>query len=131
MTQATVEMIDAETVRATFRPSRGVSREIFVAPAQDAEAIAGTVTVDVPHGGQTLDATHGILGATTLTARPSDGIAEPLATVKSGRQTLEITYAAMPLPAGQAASGYDPELQGALEKMGYLHHDEEPADPEE
>ncbi|MDP2308142.1 MAG: sulfatase [Pseudomonadota bacterium] len=116
MSAATVEAIDDETIAASFTSMRGTHREVFVVPKGDAPAIAPTVTVRL--------AQRNVTG-TALKPLPFDGAGKALARLSSQGRSLEVTYAALPLPAGDAAVGADDEQNAVLEALGYV----EDADP--
>ncbi|MDP2315038.1 MAG: sulfatase [Pseudomonadota bacterium] len=113
--EARVDRIDDETLALTFTSARGSHREIFVVPAGDAVALAPTVTVRVVRAGA---------DPVALLALPFDGDGTPLARLSSQGRVLDVTYAALPLPAGNAAVGADDEQNAVLEALGYM----DPAD---
>ncbi len=115
--KADIERLDDETIRATFRSARGWHREVFVAPRQDAVALAPSVTVRVAKPG---------LEPVALDPLLFDGFGEPLAKVQAMGRSLEVTYAAIPLPTGGAVIGVDDEQRAALEALGYLDTEEDP-----
>jgi arylsulfatase A-like enzyme len=116
MSDATVEILDDETISAAFTSARGSHREVFVVPKGDATSIASTVTVRI--------AQRGVTG-TPLKPLPFDGAGEALARVSAQGRTLEVTYAAIPLPAGNAAVGADDEHKAALKALGYIEDEPE------
>lgn len=118
---ATVEQVDEELVRASFTSPRGNHREVFVIPRVAAQQVAPSVTVRVARDG---------LEPVSLGARAFDGFGDLLAKVSSAGRTLEVTYASLPFPAGQAVVGADDELNAALEALGYMARDDEDASPE-
>jgi len=109
--EAEVERIDDETVKATFTSARGYHREVFVAPRQDAVAIAPTVTVRVMRPG---------MEPVPLAPLFFDGEGGSLARVQASGRTVEVTYAALPLPVEGSVVGIDEEQRSALEMLGYL-----------
>lgn len=112
---ATIERLDDATIIATFEASRGFHREVFVVPNQDAVAIAPTVTVRIARPG---------LDPVALSPDLFDGEGRALAQIRSQGRTVEVTYTAIPLPAGNTVVGIDEEQRSALEMLGYL----DPAD---
>ncbi len=113
--EAAVSRDTDERATATFLSSRGSHREVFVIPRQDAVATAPTVEVRVAGVGPS---------GVRLAALPFDGAGAALGELRVGGHTLTVTYAVVPLPAGKAAPGADPELQGALEMLGYSAREE-------
>ncbi len=110
---ATVEMLDADTVKATFKSGRA-QREIFVVPVADAVQTAPLTSVLV-RGGEPV----------FLDALPLDGAGLPLARVTAGGRTLEVTYMSTPLPGGRELVAVDNEQTSALEALGYLQPEDE------
>lgn len=110
---AVVDRVDDETVRIVFSGQGYVQREVFVLPRAPLEEAAR---------GTTLQA--GTADPVTLAIRPLGADALPLAKVLSHSRTISVTWAVTPLPAGNALSGFDPEMAAALQALGYV---EEPA----
>ena len=110
-----LEPVDAETWRTRFFGYRGINREVFVVPkGDDIEAVANRVTLRIPREG---------VKAVPLPAFPYDGNAKVIARSGSVGRTVDVTWAIAPLPVGEGASGFDPELLAALQRMGYLDDD--------
>lgn len=108
---AEIARLDDETLTASFNSLRGFHREVFVIPNGDAVATAPTVTVRVVRPGAS---------PIPLDPLPADGAGDALARVSSQGRSLEVTYAAIPFPAGNAAIGVDDEQTAALRALGYL-----------
>ncbi len=109
--EATVEQKDATTVRMRFDGTKGQQREIYVLPKGDPlEATNGALLQMTVQGaaGQPLD------------PKPADGSGEPLAKLRVDGRDVELTWAVVPVPAEAGVAGMDPELQSALEAMGYM-----------
>lgn len=121
MSDATIEALDDETISAAFTSLRGSHREVFVIPKGDAVAIAETVTIRLAQRN---------VSAVPLTPRPFDGAGDVLAKVSGQGRTLEVSYTALPLPAGEAAVGADDEQDAVLRALGYVEDDppDEPVD---
>jgi arylsulfatase A-like enzyme len=109
--EASITRVDDDTIRASFTSLRGFHREVFAVPRGDAAAIAPTVTVRVARPGAE---------AVSLEGLPFDGEGRPLARLSGQGRTMEVTYAALPLPAGTAAVGADDEQAAALCALGYM-----------
>lgn len=107
---ATVERVDAETVRAAFTSSRGTHREVFVVPTGDAQTVAPTVTVRVAQEG---------LAPVTLEGKIFDGFGDVLGRVTGGSRSAEVTYAAIPAPVAGRVIATDDEQNAALCALGY------------
>lgn len=111
--KATVDRVDAETVRLSFTGTGYVQREIFVVPvAPPEEAAAGT----------TLQA--GKSEPVTLAVRPLGTESLPLAKVAAQGKNVTVTWAITPLPTGEALVGFDPEMEAALRALGYVEPEE-------
>ena len=85
-------------------------REVFIVPARPAEEIVGEVGVRVVGKMTYFD---------RLRSTPYDGRGADLSTTRSGSTAVEVTWAILPLPLGEAIVGSDGELTGALEALGY------------
>jgi hypothetical protein len=112
--EASFNMLNPTTVQIRF-DGKGQQREVYVLPKGDPVALAPTASLRL--------ATTGAVPI-QLKSVPLLGDGAVLGELRSGGHTIQLTYAVVPLPAGQGTSGVDPELQSALEAMGYMARDE-------
>ncbi len=110
ISKAVVLSADGDTVKLEFESRLREHREVFIVPARPAEEIVGEVGVRVVGKMTYFD---------RLRSTPYDGRGADLSTTRSGSTAVEVTWAILPLPLGEAIVGSDGELTGALEALGY------------
>lgn len=109
-TSIEIEREGDEQVTLRFSGSRGRQREAFVLPKAPLSEVLSTITARASSS----------VAPITLNAVPQVGNGEVLGTVQTGGATVTITYAVVPLPAGNVTVAMDPELLAALQAMGYM-----------
>ncbi|MFZ5478444.1 MAG: sulfatase [Myxococcota bacterium] len=105
---------------ASFDAGRGAHREVFVVPKGDDPVAALT--------GAVVHLARASSPRVPLELLPFDGRGEPLAQISQGGRHFEVNWASVPLPAGEAVSGFDPELAEQLKAMGYMEDREDDTD---
>ena len=113
--EATLESPDPCTVRIRFDGSKGQQREVYVQPMGDLLAATAQASVRVPRAG---------MEAVPLKALPMDGEGEMLAELRVSGVSVQVNYAAVPVPLGRAVSGMDEEMASDLEALGYVEREE-------
>ncbi len=119
ITKAVVISAQGDLVKLEFESRLRENREVFIVPARPAQEIVGEVGVRIVGKMTYFD---------RLRSSPYDGRGSDLSTTRSGSSAVEVTWAVLPLPLGEAIVGSDGELTGALEALGYSTG-EPPAQP--
>jgi arylsulfatase A-like enzyme len=109
-TLAEITSIEGEFVHLRFESRMRENREIFVVPNRPADEVVGEIGLKILGKGATFE---------RLRALPHDGSGAALSRARSGSTALDVTWAVVPLPAGDELVGSDAELAGALEALGY------------
>jgi arylsulfatase A-like enzyme len=116
---ATVEQVPGgQTVRATWpAPYRG-SRDVWFVPVEPLEKVTHGLKLHAVVGAATSDDTV----AGNKPAKLTDGQRPPpLLKVEVGTRAYDLGFGVTPLPGdGVRLSGHDPEMQSALEQIGYV-----------
>jgi len=107
--QATLDCVDDETIRANFTGSAASMREVFVVPRRPAEEVVGEVTVSAGRNDPTF-----------LLNRPTGGADGTLAKLSAQGRNVLVSWTVTPLPLGESTVGFDPEQAAALEALGYV-----------
>lgn len=100
-----------ESVIAAFSGMYGIQREIFVVPRRPIDEVTPEVTIRLDRPSS--------LPTPLIWQEPG---AEPveLARVTAGGRGYVVTWATVPLPAGEGIDATDPEMNAALRAIGYL-----------
>lgn len=112
ITTATLVQVDRETVRLKFESKLEFHREAFVVPERPIQEVVDEVSIRFVSARPPAEA-H-------LADRIYDGSAASLGRLRSDGRSLNVNYAIVPHPVGQATSGADAEMASALEALGYL-----------
>ena len=110
VTLAEIRGIDGEFVHLAFESRLKEHREVFIVPTRPADEVVYEVGVKL---------VGRLPGFERLKGAPHDGSGSALSRTRSGATALGVTWAVVPLPAGDAIIGADGELSGALEALGY------------
>ena len=110
ISKAVVISAQGELVKLEFESRLREHREVFIVPARHAPEIVGDVGVRIVGKMTYFD---------RLRATAYDGRGADLSTTRAGSTAVEVTWAVLPLPLGEAIVGSDGELTGALEALGY------------
>lgn len=116
--KATLKHIDDDTISVSFTSESYIQREVFVIPKGDPAQVTDEVTVHLARP---------MASVVPLHWQPPTDRPLTLAKVASGSRGYSITWAILPLPAGDETQGFDPEMAAALGALGYLTRGEEPA----
>lgn len=116
MSEATIERLDPTTVRIRFDGTLGQQREVYVLPQGNTEELSSTASIKI--------ALDGVVPV-PLAGFSNDGSGESLATLRVNGRNVQVTYAVVPRPEGKGTEGMDPELQTALQQLGYISREGE------
>ncbi len=118
-TLAEVLSVEGEFVKLRFQSRLRENREVFIVPNRVADEVVGEIGVKIVGKSSSFD---------RLRAQPHDGSGSALSRARAGSTTIDVTWAVVPLPGGDAIIGSDGELSGALEALGYTTGSPEPED---
>ena len=110
VTIAEIRSVDGDFVHLAFESKLKDHREVFIVPNRPSEEVAGEVAVRIAGKMTSYE---------RLSPHPNDGSGTPLGVVRSGSTSVAVTWAVLPVPAGDALVGSNGELTGALEALGY------------
>lgn len=113
--KAVVKRVDDDTISVTFSSESYIQREVFVVPNDDPAQTTNGVTVRLARP---------MANPMFLAWQPPSDIPVTLAKLSSGSRSYVVTWATLPLPAGDDTRGFDPEMAAALGALGYLGHEE-------
>ena len=104
------------------------SRDVWIVPTQPITDASPTLSIDAVDGDTTV---HVVPSADA--PRAPQGERGLMLSAEVGERTLDVGFGFMPIPdpKARATSGFDPELSGQLEAMGYVvgaGEDKRPAD---
>ncbi len=111
--------VEGEAVVATWAAQGRHEREIFVIPERPAAEVAGELQLFIEAGAREL------AGAPPVRARagsPFEGRGGVILRARADGRTVEATAAVVPEPleGGTAIEGFDEEVRGELQALGYL-----------
>lgn len=109
---ATLTRVDDETVRIAWGGTGSNQREVFLLPAEPAEAVVETTTLRVARDGE---------APVALVRKPLGKT--PLGRVTATGRATVATWAVVPLPFGTAVDAFDEEMAAALQAIGYMEDD--------
>jgi len=109
--------VDGEVVRAVWHAGYTGDREIFIIPSDPMEEVTTHLHGLATHGDQTGE----LIVPEHRDPRPG-ATRTPLARAQVGNRWVVLTYGIglVPPDVGEAVDGYDAEVRGALEALGYL-----------
>lgn len=109
-TRAQVISTDGDFVRMKFVSKLRENREVYVVPNLPADDVVATAEIRIIDNATKFE---------PLRARPHDGSGSVLSKARSGATAAMVTWAIVPVSAGEVTQGSDDEMQAALEALGY------------
>jgi len=111
--------IDGEVARITWKGGMRGTREVFVIPQVPAAEVASEVSMRAKSG--SAEMTVGTGGRTGI-VKPPRGRGGRLTKARIGGRTVSLTWGVVPIPpeGGRGVEGFDEEMRGELEALGYF-----------
>ena len=109
-TRAQIVSTEGDFVRMKFFSKLRENREVFVVPNLPADDVVMDAEIRIVDKMDRFD---------SLRERPHDGSGAVLSKARSGATAAVVTWAIVPVSAGENTQGSDAEMQAALEALGY------------
>ncbi len=116
---------EGELVTATWKGGMSGSREVFVVPLDDPQGVVPGLVFEASRGEQIDTASW----AEDKEVPRADGRTRRLLQTRGTGVRVTLTYGVAPEPPeeGRDLGGYDPETASALQALGYIEDEDEPA----
>jgi arylsulfatase A-like enzyme len=118
-------VVDGDRVRAVWPGGKNSTREVFIVPTLPVEEAAAGLSWTIAFGSGIHE-----FGPDKVNVKPFDGSGATLARLQVPRRSVTVTWATVPMfdESATQLAGFDDEVRGELEVLGYVDAKDEGAE---